>query len=147
VDLAQGDAGDHAMSSQAADIPAAANDAVASGRSASSPAASVHRRLLRLFLIFWVVVAFHLVVLDRRETWPNGPIAIAMCAAPPITPVVQFAWAKFAPGIWFTLLMAPMVVSWIGAARHPASGGWLFAARSSIVGYWMILWFALGAFA
>src|SRR6185503_6370149 len=103
----------------------------------------VNRGLVKWFVIAWAVVAFALCILDRREVWPHGPLAITMCAAPPIVPVVLLAWGKVEPFIATLVLTASVIAASVVAYRHPSVGS-RFVARSAIVVYWLLLWFGLG---
>jgi hypothetical protein len=103
----------------------------------------VNRGLVKWFVIGWCLVAFHLCILDRREVWPDGPLAITMCAAPPIVTVVMLAWGKVGPFIFTLLLTASVVAAWVVACRRPSVGS-RRVARSAIVVYWLLHSFFLG---
>ena len=110
----------------------------------STPRRSVNSKLLRLFVVWWAVVAFHLLVLDRHEVWPHGSQVIAVCAAPPISPIVLTVWHKGGMAAFSWLVTAVAVAFWVWAARQPQDRFLLMPARVAISLYWLIHWFMLG---
>jgi hypothetical protein len=110
-------------------------------------ARTVHRSLLKLYLVFWLCVVLHLHGVMHREVWPWGPMARIMAAVPPILPVVFIAWGKVGAAFYTSLVTLVAGVLWFLAVRKPQDGSWRVFARLAIVIYWLVLWFplALGA--
>jgi hypothetical protein len=108
---------------------------------------SVHRSLLKLYLIFWLCVVLHLHGVMHREVWPWGPMARLIAAVPPITPIMAMIRGQSGPATITMLATAVVAGVWLLAVRKPTQAPLRVAARGAIVVYWLVLWFpiALGA--
>jgi hypothetical protein len=112
-------------------------------RARDAEAQIIHLRLGALFGVLWLLTAFHLLVIMRREVWEWGWDFVISCAAPPLYPVVALALGNFEGATFFGALLAPVVVTWWYVARRPSSRARLALAAAVIVIYWIFLDFGL----
>jgi len=103
----------------------------------------VNRSLLKLFIILWFCVAFHLLVLSREVRGHELSMQL-MAAAPPIIPVVMLLYGKAGAAAFSLALSLVVGLSWVLAVRRPRITARRLQARGVIVVYWVLLWFALG---
>jgi dolichyl-phosphate-mannose-protein mannosyltransferase len=116
--------------------------------------------ILDIFLMFWILAAFGLLVIDRDQT--RARLAAAASAAGPYDgagPHLGIRWLRVAAGlclgaacatkwdgIWYVLAFAGLAVAWdLGARRAAGFERWLPAGLRSEA-RWLPVWFGLAPF-
>jgi dolichyl-phosphate-mannose-protein mannosyltransferase len=117
--------------------------------------------ILDVFVMFWVLAAFGLLVIDRDRT--RAALAAAAAEAGPYPgdgPQLGIRWLRVGAGlclgaacatkwtgIWYLLAFAPLALIWdLGARRAAGYTRWLPAGLRRD-GWWQPLWFALAPLA